>query len=331
MSRSVKLLTIILPSLFLGLLSGHYFWPRVSRGVIVRDMDSQYNLINPILTCEVAPEDTTFPELSSLRTGLKDIANKAKSERKLESVDVYFRGLQSGRWIEFGDQDNYAPASLLKVLTAIAHLRLEEINPGHLKQVVQYTEQTDIGGLENNVEETSQIKLGQWYTIRELLERLLAYSDNQSNNLLIDNVDSTELAETYSNLGISMSDSAPAVLNPKTYSLLFRVLYNATYLSRANSEEILQMMTKSNFRDGLVAGLPDKLPVAHKFGARTLAREENTESRVELHDCGIVYYPEHPYFLCVMTRGYDYNDLGGVIAEVSRAAYRWQDDFWTKR
>ena len=41
----------------------------------------------------------------------------------------------------------------------------------------------------------------------------------------------------------------------------------------------------------------------------------------ELHDCGIIYYPNHPYFLCVMTKGADFPVLAGVIREVSQTAW----------
>jgi len=39
---------------------------------------------------------------------------------------------------------------------------------------------------------------------------------------------------------------------------------------------------------------------------------------VQLHDCGIVYSAQRPYFLCVMTRGSDVQRLAGVIAQASR-------------
>ena len=48
----------------------------------------------------------------------------------------------------------------------------------------------------------------------------------------------------------------------------------------------------------------------------------------ELHDCGIVYYPEHPYFLCVMTRGGDRPKLAAAIADVSKVAYDGWNGFW---
>jgi hypothetical protein len=44
-----------------------------------------------------------------------------------------------------------------------------------------------------------------------------------------------------------------------------------------------------------------------------------------MHDCGIVYYPERPYFLCVMTKGYEFKRLAAVIRVMSRAVYREVD------
>jgi hypothetical protein len=44
-------------------------------------------------------------------------------------------------------------------------------------------------------------------------------------------------------------------------------------------------------------------------------------SGVELSDCGVVYYPKHPYLLCVMTSAKDIPTASTVIANISRIAY----------
>src|SRR6185436_5295057 len=88
---------------------------------------------------------------------------------------------------------------------------------------------------------------------------------------------------------------------PQNYSHLFRALYNGTYLSHDASEKALELLSRTKFSDGIVAGVPKETTVSHKFGERTLSL--NTSSINELHDCGIVYYPGHPYFLCIMTKG----------------------------
>lgn len=96
------------------------------------------------------------------------------------------------------------------------------------------------------------------------------------------------------------------------------MLYNSTYLPRESSQEILTFLSHSSFTAGLVAGVPDTTTVAHKFGERAIDPGQNIS---QLHDCGIVYVPRQPYILCVMTQGYDYDELAKVIAEVSRRTY----------
>ncbi len=113
-------------------------------------------------------------------------------------------------------------------------------------------------------------------------------------------------------------------MSPKTYSFVFRVLYGATYLSRDSSEKALELLNQTEFTEGIVVGVPDNLPVAHKYGARTtqIAAKTNPKEEIkELHDCGIVYYPNHPYLLCVMTQGYDFKTLSNLIKEISSISY----------
>lgn len=103
----------------------------------------------------------------------------------------------------------------------------------------------------------------------------------------------------------------------REYSSMFRLLFNATYLSKDKSNQLLGMMSKSNYTGGLVTGVPATVKVAHKFGERAF---DNSTTR-QLHDCGIVYLPGSPYLLCVMTRGNDFNEPKTVISDVSGIVY----------
>ena len=63
------------------------------------------------------------------------------------------------------------------------------------------------------------------------------------------------------------------------------------------------------------------LPIAHKYGYR--AFEDPTDIVTEkLHDCGIVYVPKNPYFICIMTKGGKQTDLMDVIQLISRIVYK---------
>jgi beta-lactamase class A len=94
------------------------------------------------------------------------------------------------------------------------------------------------------------------------------------------------------------------------------VLYYSTYLNKDYSEKALELLSNTEFTQGLVAPLPRSVTVAHKFGERALPDGTN-----QLHDCGIVYYPGHPYLLCIMTKGPDFKDLTQAIQQISSKVY----------
>ncbi len=50
---------------------------------------------------------------------------------------------------------------------------------------------------------------------------------------------------------------------------------------------------------------------------------------MQLHDCGIVYYPEHPYVLCLMTRGYNWDKLKEVLHQASNIVYQAVEQQYT--
>lgn len=113
-------------------------------------------------------------------------------------------------------------------------------------------------------------------------------------------------------------------MSARTYSRFFRALYNATYLSRVSSEYALQLLSRVEFRSGIVNGLPSEartLTVAHKFGYRVF--EDPTDAvTAEIHDCGIVYLPARPYFICIMTKGWKQTDLLDTIQRLSYTVYQ---------
>ena len=109
-------------------------------------------------------------------------------------------------------------------------------------------------------------------------------------------------------------------ISPKQYSTILRVLYNATYLSRDYSEKALQIMSHAQYNQGLLAGVPASTTVAQKFGESVDGSDPSTPE-ITLSNCGIVYYPAHPYILCVMTKGKNIDDLAHTIAAVSNLTW----------
>lgn len=319
-------------SLGLGATFGHLWWPRVVSGNIVRENNDEYDFINPIIACEIAPKDNDFPELAPLDKQLQSVINQYLGTKRATSLSVYFRGLNRGRWLEINKTDQYRPASLLKVLVAIASYRYAEDHSGYLAQEVTF-EKPQVIIPDQKLDPKEILRPGNIYTIRELIEHSLIYSDNEANNLLIDNLPAADLEHSAEELGVKL-DEVNLLISPRIYSLLFRVLYNATYLDRHDSETLLSTLARSKFTAGLAPGVPKGLAIAHKFGVRNIkdiSAPTARDSAQELHDCGIIYYPHHPYFLCVMTSGNDATTLAQAIQDISRLTYTWVDDYWHKQ
>ncbi len=148
---------------------------------------------------------------------------------------------------------------------------------------------------------------------------MIAFSDNEAKNLILENLDNETLDNAYLNLGIEVPGlrTPDDFMSVKEYAAFFRILYNATYLNKQMSEKALEILSKSTYSKGLDAGVPPGIMVAHKFGERGFA-----DSQVkQLHDCGIIYKKGNPYILCVMTRGGDFDELAKVISGVSSLVY----------
>jgi beta-lactamase class A len=165
------------------------------------------------------------------------------------------------------------------------------------------------------------VQSGSAYGIPALLNQLITQSDNGANAILIQYIGDNAMSTIFDTLNVPVPGDKGGV-TVQQYSHLFRVLYNGSYLSPANSERALDLLTKTAFTQGLVSGVPAGTVVAHKFGESTTGGSASDPNAVhELHDCGIVYYPNHPYFLCVMTRGSDFTTLASVIKDVSQTTW----------
>ncbi len=154
-------------------------------------------------------------------------------------------------------------------------------------------------------------------------------SDNNAAALLFNAVDQNALNNIYGELDIptvaNVTEANADSVTPQEIARLFRVLYNATYISRGYSEQALQLMSKSSFTEGLAAGVPSSTVVLHKLGLVGIT-SGGIATEHELHDCGIVYAKD-PYILCVMSRGSaDLPTLEGILASISKVAYDYVEN-----
>lgn len=262
-------------------------------------------------------------QYTELKSNLQTLVDTAKREG-VSRASVYFRDLTAALWVGINENDTYYPASLLKVPVMIAYEKEAEDRPWILDQTVAYDSATIPT---DPYEAPSALATGRAYSIEQLINRMIIDSDNGATFTLLNHINAEYLGSVYTALGVENpdADSASYKISARTYGLFFRILYNATYLSLDASEAALSLLSRTTFTDGLVAGVPSGTPVAHKWGEHVLS-EDGVATGVELSDCGVVYYPGHPYLLCVMTSAKDLAGAKKLIKNVSTAAYTAVDE-----
>ena len=205
----------------------------------------------------------------------------------------------------------------------IAYYKKAEDDPTILDKKITYDQSTlDTFGDTNSGEyfpPKVRIELNKSYTVEDLIEKMIIYSDNNAKNLLLLNLGSDdEYYKVYTDLGFATPPELSGggdVLSVHEYASFYRVLYNASYLNQRYSEKALELLSKTDFTQGLTLPIPNNITVSHKFGEYT-----NGDIR-QLHDCGIIYYPQNPYILCILTRGTDFKNLEDVINTISKEVY----------
>ncbi len=276
-----------------------------------------YDLINPDAQCGWAKTHSEWT-YEPLRNNLIERIADLQETKMVTHVSVYFRELDNGPRFGIEEYDSFYPASLLKVPIMLAVLHAVDADPLLLDEELRSPKTLPESVNVENAQQT--IQPDTVYTVRELLEKMIVYSDNDSKNLLMERLNripAPTVYDTFLDLGImSMMDGSRQYVSIQSYAYLFGVLYNAGYLSRDMSQFALDLLSRSTYDDGLVAGVPAGTRVAHKFGHRVLPGGEH-----QLHDCGIVYHPAKPYVLCLMTDGPDLQRNASVISELSSMVY----------
>ncbi|MCX6723799.1 MAG: class A beta-lactamase-related serine hydrolase [Candidatus Staskawiczbacteria bacterium] len=287
----------------------------------IREHNSSYKFIDPLLAY-ILPSADQQSEMASLKNKIRDIINNDEKSNNLSDASVFFYDLDRGRWVGINENDKYSPASMLKVVMMVSYFKKAENDSSLLNSKLFYDKKTaDLVGT-NIVNVPSSLIVGKSYAIEDLISEMVVDSDNGATALLSANADQASLDSIYNVLNIENPKTTDNfTISPRAYSLFFRILYSATYLDKKMSEKALDILSKTSFNAGLVAGVPKNIVVSHKFGEHVDLQDQQI-SRIELHDCGIVYYPASPYFVCVMTGGNNLNSLQNTIKNVSQAIYQ---------
>ncbi len=278
--------------------------------------NEKYRLLNPARRC-----GSTLPQgewnYEHLRDALTAKTDALTASGALSHISVYFQDLDHGPRFGIGEYDKFLPASLMKLPVLIFFLHAADLEPGILNKPLSFTGKLDV--TDNVDSEDQTIQPDTPYTIRDMLTKMIKYSDNRSYLVLLREMNalSEETAyTTFQDLDIldMMVESKETYVSISAYAKLFGVLYSTSYLSKDMSQFALELLSETTFTQGIQAGVPSDLRVAHKFGYTNI-------DGGQLHDCGIVYHPKMAYILCVLTSGPDQDKANAAIRDMSRMVY----------
>lgn len=286
---------------------------------------------------------TQTPTASKVGTAQPSVASaKAEIERLIAlsgaEVSVVYRPLNAldgatvrgaGDEILIGPDVVYHAASTMKVPVMIELFR--QVDAGTVKLsdtvVVSNIFHSIVDGSEftlgtsEEVDGAAHRSLGKPMSLRDLCEEMITISSNLATNVLMEKLGVERVRATVTRLkapgmkvlrgvedqkafdkGMSNETTARALMT------LLTAIGNGSAASKASCDEMLAILKRQKFNDGIPAGLPPGTPVAHKTGTITKIH----------HDAAIVY-GAHPYVLVVMTRGMaDEKKSDLLIAEIAR-------------
>ena len=281
----------------------------------------KYKYINPELVCKekLVVRKNNYV---ALKRELERLVREEQKQKRINDVAIYFRDLHNGPTFGINEYDHFSPASLLKLPLFLTYLKLEIEQPGLLSSEIYFDGAEDElvpyyppkVKAENNTQ----------YSIQGLLDLMIKYSDNNSYYVLREYLneispDKDLMRQTFVDLGIiDPQGVGDQTISVKSYAGIFTQLYhNSFFPNRDFSERALDVLANVDFKEGINLGIPQDIKVAHKFGERFYG---NTKE-AQLHDCGVVYFPENPYVLCIMTRGPDFFILSQFMGKISNMVY----------
>ncbi len=289
--------------------------------------ESGLKMVRPVDNCDKLDEKTE--SFIDLEKSVDQMITAYTNSGQVTRVGVFARDLKTTRFFGINENQEFVMASLLKVPLAIAVYKLAEVEPSILDVQLVYTEKNNRYS-EQQFQVQDKMIAGNAYPVGELIGRAIVYSDNSASHMLSGFYAPGFFSKILSALSLSIvreKGSEETIVTAKTFANVFRSLYNSSYLTREYSNYILDLLSKTTYKNGAMSKIPSDVKMAHKFAERSFFSPEDRSFKNpilrQLHECGIVYANnmKDPYSFCILTEGKNYADLEKVQAEISYKIY----------
>lgn len=263
--------------------------------------------------------------------GLRSRLDARIAASEAEVVGVYLVDLATGDSLLIDADRRVHAASMMKVPVLIQLFRDAEARRLSLDDSLTITHRfrsiVDGSPYELSAPDDSDTTLyarrGQRESIRQLAELMITVSSNLATNMLIEHVGAERVQASMRELGADSIAVLRGVEDIKAYraglnntttardlGVIFAAIAEGRAAGDAACREMVAILSRQRFNEGIPAGTPPGTRVAHKTGSITRIR----------HDGGIVYRADGTaYVLVVLTRGIDDPEVADeLIADLSR-------------
>jgi beta-lactamase class A len=247
-------------------------------------------------------------------------------------VGVYFKTLDGHTEWSSRPDDVFHAASTMKIPVMIELFHQVKKGKVTLDDTVpiknQFPSIVDGSIYTLNAGDDSEVELykaeGQTRTLRELCEWMITVSSNFATDLLIEKLGVENIRATIHALGADGVVVLRGVEDGKAFdkglnntvtarglATLLEAIAQSRAVDAASSREMIAILERQKFNEGIPAGLPAGVRVAHKTGEITKIH----------HDAAIVF-ASRPYALVILVRGLsDVKDSAALMAFISRQLY----------
>ena len=232
------------------------------------------------------------------------------TEDKTGFYSIYFKELDSDN--SFGIDENQIQTATsvnkMPIVSALYYLANESSLSLDERVTISEDDVQDYG--------TGSIryqKMPQTYSLRNLAKLALKESDNTAAHVLSVRIGQDVIQKLLDTWNMDQTN----MINNKTtvydMGILFEKIYEGEITNSANTKELLEFMTNTDFEDRLTKGLPEGIKIYHKTG----------DGEGSIHDVGLIDTGEKVYFLGVMTSdiGEAEEETKETIAQISKKVY----------
>jgi beta-lactamase class A len=291
--------------------------------VIKESTEGTFRFIRSFAESNALGKNHPTRELKPFQYKVNSLVENALKNGDANAISVYFRDLNNGNWFGIREHDKFSPKILLKVPLMIAYFKWAESSPLVLRKTLYFSGKV-IGVEQNRDVHLNGLDPRKSYTVNDLIFRMIVDDDTAAYSLLYVNLPSGRLDKVFKDLYVEYDPRKQEdFLSLNAFAAFYRVLYNSSYLSEEMSEKALRYLSKSSLRSNMASAVPPNIEIACKQGERTISASNEGEQQEiqQLHEFGIIYHPNRPFLLGVMTQGNNVERLAKVIRDITRLVY----------